>query len=612
MLDLGTLQAHLRLDGAEQFNNQLRNAEETSDRAGKSFKQNLMQAAIKVGAGFASLASAAKDLGGRLKGLLDNTASYGDQIDKSSQKMGISAQAYQKWDYVLQRNGSSIQVMQKGLKTLSSKITNGSQAFDKLHVATKNADGSFRTTEQVMNDAMAALAGMQDGAQRTALATQLFGGKVAQELAPTLNSGVQGIQELQNRAEDLGLVLSDEGVAASASYQDAMLDLEQTISGIKNSIGADLLPIATDLINKVTNQAIPAVKDFVRQNQWLKPVIAGVVSGLIAFKIAMGISAIISGVSQAITAFKAANQGATVAQWLLNAAMNANPIILIITLITALVGAIIFLWNTNQDFRNSVIEIFENVRSVITSVINSVISWFNKLVENIKSAIETAKNTIQQFVEKVKGFFNSLKQGISNAIQTAKNTVSSCVESIKSKFESISSTIDRVVGWFRDLPSRIKSALGDLGGLLWNAGYNLISGLLNGILAKWQAVKAKISSMGSWIQAHKGPKEYDLKLLIPNGNWIMQGLMQGIENAKPELQNTLNDIAATISGTRFNAQASLAYATNIPAAAQLKGNMIKQGNNYNVYINGTKINDDEQIQNKFGELITLMARKGLM
>ena len=611
MLDLGTLQAHLKLEGAEQFNNNLKSAETASDKAGKSLKQNLLQAAVKVGAGFASLASAAKDVGSRLKGLLDDTAAYGDQVDKASQKMGISTEEYQKWDFVLQRNGSSIDVMQKGLKTLSSKISQGSQAFETLGIATTNADGSFRSTEEVMNDTMAALAGMQDGAQRTALATQLFGGKVAQELAPTLNSGADGIQELKDRADELGLVLSDEGVAASASYKDAMLDLDETIGGIKNSIGTSLLPVVTDLIHKVTDQVIPAVKDFASQNEWLAPTIVGITTGLIAFKTALGISTIISGVSQAITAFKAANEGATVAQWLLNAAMNANPIVLIITLITALVTAIVFLWNTNQDFRNGVIQIFKDVQKTITSVISSIVNWFNNFVSSIKKAFNNAKSTVQGFVSNVKGFFNNLKVGIQTAIQSAKDTVHSCISSIKEKFESISGTIDTVVGWFSSLPSRITGAIGNVGSLLWDAGNSIIQGLLNGINAKWQSVKEKVSGMGSWIRQHKGPKSYDLKLLVPNGGWIMQGLMQGLQDAKPALQNTLQDIADTVSGTRFNAQASLAYATNGSAAAQ-PVNVSGQGNNYNIYINGTKINDDKQIENKFGQLLTAMARKGLM
>ena len=581
MLDLGTLQAHLRLDGADKFNDDLKKAEDTSDKVGKSLQQNLMQAALKVGAGFASLVSAAKDLGQRLKGLADDTAAYGDQVDKNSQKMGISAQEYQKWNYVLERNGSSIDVMQKGLKTLSSKLVEGSQAFEELGVSTTNADGSFRSTEDVLNDTMAALAGMQDATQRNAIATQLFGGKVAQELQPTLNSGADGIEELKNRADELGLVMSDEGVAASAQYKDAMTDLDETISGIKNSIGSSLLPVVTDLVRMVTDQAIPAIKDFTDQNEWLAPVIAGLVTGLIAFKAALGISAIVSGVSQAITAFKAANEGATVAQWLLNAAMQANPIVLIITLITALVGAIVFLWNTNQGFRENVTSVFETVRSVISNVISNAIQWFNDFKDKIISAKDSVVTSVQ-----------------------------SIVENIRSRFEAIRSSIDRVVGWFRGLPNKILSALGGLGSLLWNAGNNIIQGLLDGINAKWQSVKEKVSGMGKWIADHKGPKEYDLKLLVPNGGWIMQGLMQGLQNAKPELQNTLNDIAETVSGTRFNASASLAYATAGPP--QNYANAIRQGNNYNVYINGAKINDDKQIENKFNQLLTVMARKGLM
>lgn len=234
------------------------------------------------------------------------------------------------------------------MKTLTGKMESGSDAFEALGVSVTNSDGSMRSAEEVMNDTMMALAGMEDGAERSALASELFGSKVAQELNPTLNSGADGITELKDRADELGLVMSDEGVKASADYQDAMLDLQESLSGVKNEVGQSLLPIITDLVNAFTNDIMPALKDML-------PAIGGVVSALVAFKVALGISSIISGVVGAYQAFATANEGATIAQWLLNAAMNANPFVLIATLVAGLVTALVLLWNTNDGFREACI-----------------------------------------------------------------------------------------------------------------------------------------------------------------------------------------------------------------------------------------------------------------
>lgn len=89
----------------------------------------------------------------------------------------------------------------------------------------------------------------------------------------------------------------------------------------------------------------------------------------------------------------------------------------------------------------------------------------------------------------------------------------------------------------------------------------------------------------------------------------MEGLNQGLENGKADLQRTLADIANTISGTDFSASASLAINGSASALNNIPAN---NNQTYSIYIDGARVNDDAQIENKMIELLTLMARKGLM
>lgn len=87
----------------------------------------------------------------------------------------------------------------------------------------------------------------------------------------------------------------------------------------------------------------------------------------------------------------------------------------------------------------------------------------------------------------------------------------------------------------------------------------------------------------------------------------MSGLEKGLESSIPSLRKTLSGISEVISGTNFNATAQLGYAT-VGGAAPVG----RQDTTYNVYINGTRINDDAAIESKFAELMMMLARKGSM
>lgn len=200
-------------------------------------------AATAAGAAYLSAASAASE--------------YGDNIDKMSQKIGISAEAYQEWSYVFERNGTNIDNMQTGMKTLSSVIAdagNGSEsAAEKLKaIGLSLEDVGGLSTEDQFAAVLSALQEMPAGAERTAAAVDLFG-RSATDMAAVLNMSAEDTQALIDETHEYGMIMSDEMVAASAGYQDSLTKLSTTFEGLKNSIVGDALPSMTIFVDGLSD-----------------------------------------------------------------------------------------------------------------------------------------------------------------------------------------------------------------------------------------------------------------------------------------------------------------------------------------------------------------------
>lgn len=207
------------------------------------------------------------------------------------------------------------------------------------------------------------------------------------------------------------------------------------------------------------------------------PLIAGVAAGFVTLKVAMAISSLISAITTAWTAYKTANEGATIAQWLFNAALNANPIVLIVTLIAGLVVALITLWNTNDGFREAVTNAWEFIKNAVSTALDAI----STTISNIWNAIKTTVTNV----------INSIKSVISSVFNAIKSTISSILNSIKSTFtsvwNSIKSTVSNVIN---SVKSTISSGL--------NAAKSTVSGVLNSIKAVfsnvWNGCKSVVSN----------------------------------------------------------------------------------------------------------------------
>ncbi|MBW4094582.1 MAG: tape measure protein [Acidobacteria bacterium] len=103
-----------------------------------------------------------------------------------------------------------------------------------------------------------------------------------------------------------------------------------------------------------------------------------------------------------------------------------------------------------------------------------------------------------------------------------------------------------LIGWVGGVPNMILNAIGSLGGLLSNAGHQIMDGFLAGLQNAFKGVQDFVGGIGQWIADHKGPRAYDLGLLVPNGGWIMQSLETGLKGGLPGLKDTLSEVTATV------------------------------------------------------------------
>lgn len=221
--------------------------------AGNAFSGSMGSA---IGAGAQIAAGAVVAAGAAVAGVTSafvsgasGVAEYGDNIDKMSQKMGISATAYQEWDAIMQHSGTSIDGMQRGLVTLSKQAEKGSDAFQKLGISQKDLQNMSQ--EELFAAVITGLQGMEEGTERTVIASQLLGG-AAKELGPLLNTSAEETQAMRDRVHELGGVLSDEAVKAAAGYQDSLQDMTTAFDGLKNNMLAEFLPAITTVMDGLT------------------------------------------------------------------------------------------------------------------------------------------------------------------------------------------------------------------------------------------------------------------------------------------------------------------------------------------------------------------------
>lgn len=534
--------------------------------------------------------------GGILFGYASKTANAADRIDKMSQKLGFSTDAFQEWDYVLELSGASIDSMQAGVKTLTNKFDeaiNGSasaaEMFNKLGL--KMEDIKDLSREDLFAKVIEGFQGMEDSAERAALANDLLGRSGA-ELAPLFNTTSEETKELMNNLHEMGGVMSEDAVKDGAKFNDSMTSMKKAFGGAANSIAKELLPAFTKLMDKVTKFVQEGgLTKILTTLKKLTPVIAGAISAMVAYKTAMGITAV-------ITALTKATEGQTIAQTLLNAVMNANPFVLVATLVAGLATALITLWHTNDGFREAVTEAWEAIKAMFSDFFNAFITavqyiptFLSEIWDTITGGIKNAFNAIAEFFSNiwstikgtfiealdgikstVSGAFNSVKETITNIWTSIKETIGGFLgdiwDAITGKFTEIKETVadiftniwEGITGRVKDIVDAITGGVGDaidflkeLPGKALEWGHDLIANFVKGIKDKISDVGDAVGSAAKTVKKFLGfsePEEGPLSNFHTFAPDMIDLFTKGIYDNLGELENASDSFATAMMPER--------------------------------------------------------------
>ena len=253
------------------------------DKNAQSFGKDLANGIATAGKWGAAIVTGAAAAATALASFATQSATTMDTIDKMSQKIGISRESYQELSYVFSQNGADVSMLQTGMKTLTTQIANASkgtgssaEAFEKLGISVKNADGSLKSSERVLYDSLAALQKMRNETERNAIASQLFG-RSATELQPLLNAEAGTIGELTVQAHQLGLVFEDDAIDAGVDLKDTLDSLTKAVSALVTGLGNKLVPIVQQGADIILAY-LPTISSWL---DGIAPLLTGLLDGLL-------------------------------------------------------------------------------------------------------------------------------------------------------------------------------------------------------------------------------------------------------------------------------------------------------------------------------------------
>lgn len=554
-----------------------------ADKQGSTFADKLKKGfgtAAKVGGtAVAAIGAAAVALGKEFISGVSDIAAYGDQIDKNSQKMGISAQAYQEWDFILQHSGSSIDAMSRGMMTLSKQAESNSDAFEKLGISQE--DLAKMSKEDLFAKTIEGLQAMGEGMERDTIASELFGGS-AKELGPLLNTSAEDVAAMRKQVNDLGGVMSDKAVKDAAKFQDSLQNLKTVVSGIKRSFLSDFLPSITKVSDGLTkifsgdklgglddikqgitdfvNNLSDMLPDFIEVGWGLIEALLQAINDNLPTLIERGADILLNGIIPGIIENLPAlvETALSIISQLVTSIGQALPelipaaVSMIIQIVESLLdnidllidAAIELIMGLADGILAAIPKLIEKAPEIVIKLVDAIIrnapkllkaaaELIGKLVQGIGDALGSLWNSAKDIVKKLG---DGIKDGWEKVKEWGKNIVSKIGQGITDAW-------DKFKEWAGGIITKIKNGLLEGWQKIKDVGKNLVEGLWNGIKEKiswlWEKVKGWANGLVDGIKDILGIASPS-KVFAEMGRYSVLGLGKGWDKEMPGLEKKIN------------------------------------------------------------------------
>ena len=453
--------------------------------------------------------------------------------------------------------------------SLQNPTDKAADCLNELGVSVYDSEGNMRSLNDILGDLNTSMDGMT-AEEKSNIIGKIFNKTDLSSVNALLANTGDTWDDLQQSIIDSGGAAQQMADTQLDNLQGQITILKSALEGLAISFGELLLPAIkmivgwvqkfVDWLNGMDEGTKKVITTVALLAAALGPVLIVVGKVVSAVGTIMTIVPKVAGVINTVkTAFAA-----------LNTTMLANPIFLIIAAITALVAAFIYLWNTNEDFRQFWINLWENVKAVAIAVWEAIKNFFSAAWEAISSTAQAVWNGIKDFFsglwEGIKTIFSTVVEVIKTIITTYfnvyKTIITTVLNAIKTVFTTVWNGIKTVV-------TTVVTAIQTFITTAWNAIKNTVTTVLNAIktviTTVWNAIKSAVTTVVNGIKSTISSVWNSIKSTVSTVvNGIKNTVSTVFNNIKSSISGTMGNIVSVIKSGFNNA---ISFITSLPSKA---------------------------------------------